>query len=64
MPRAIVDKLGAEMKRILDLPDIKVKFFDIGAVPAPNTPEAFAAFIAEERAKWQEVIKAAGVKLD
>jgi tripartite-type tricarboxylate transporter receptor subunit TctC len=33
--RSIVDKLGAEMKRFLELADIKTKFFELGAVPLP-----------------------------
>jgi tripartite-type tricarboxylate transporter receptor subunit TctC len=33
-------------------------------VPSPTTPEAFAAFINDERGKWQEVIKTAGVTVD
>jgi tripartite-type tricarboxylate transporter receptor subunit TctC len=63
-PRSIVDKIGAEMKRFLELAEIKAKFFELGAVPLPTTPEAFAAFINDERGKWQEVIKTAGVTVD
>ncbi len=63
-PRSIVDKIGAEMKRFLELAEIKAKFFELGAVPSPTTPEAFAAFINDERGKWQEVIKTAGVTVD
>jgi tripartite-type tricarboxylate transporter receptor subunit TctC len=63
-PRSIVDKVGAELKRFLDLVEIKAKFFDLGAVPSPMTPEAFAAFIEDERKKWQEVVKTAGVTID
>ena len=44
--------------------DVKAKFFEIGAVPAPTTPEEFAAFVAEERTKWAEVVKASGAKVD
>jgi tripartite-type tricarboxylate transporter receptor subunit TctC len=33
-------------------------------VPSPMTPEAFAVFINDERNKWQEVVKAAGVKVE
>jgi tripartite-type tricarboxylate transporter receptor subunit TctC len=63
-PKAIVDKMAAEMKRILELPDVKEKLFEIGAVASPMTPEDFAKFIAAERAKWADVVKAAGVKMD
>jgi len=63
-PKAIVDKMAAEMKRILELPDVKDKLFEIGAVASPMTPEDFAKFIEGERAKWADVVKAAGVKMD
>jgi tripartite-type tricarboxylate transporter receptor subunit TctC len=63
-PKAIVDKMAAEMKRILELPDVKDKLFEIGAVASPMTPEDFAKFIDGERAKWADVVKAAGVKMD
>jgi tripartite-type tricarboxylate transporter receptor subunit TctC len=56
--------MAAEMKRILDLPEVKDKLFEIGAVASPMTPEEFAKFIDAERAKWQDVVKAAGVKVD
>jgi tripartite-type tricarboxylate transporter receptor subunit TctC len=63
-PKPVVDKMAAEMKRILDLPEVKDKLFEIGAVASPMTPEEFAKFIDAERAKWQDVVKAAGVKVD
>ena len=58
--RPIVDKMSAEVKRILELPDTVAKLTDIGAVPSPMTPDQFTAFIAAERSKWAEVIKASG----
>lgn len=63
-PKPIVDKMAAEMKRILELPDVKDKLFEIGAVAAPTAPEEFAKFIEAERTKWADVVKASGAKLD
>ncbi len=63
-PKPIVDKMAAEMKRILELPDVKEKLAEIGAIAAPMTPEEFVKFIDGERAKWSGVVKAAGVKAD
>jgi tripartite-type tricarboxylate transporter receptor subunit TctC len=60
-PRKVVDTLSAEVKRILEQPDVAKNLSDIGAVPSPMTPEAFADFISAERKKWQEVVQAAGV---
>ncbi|MBN9584063.1 MAG: tripartite tricarboxylate transporter substrate binding protein [Afipia sp.] len=59
-PRPVVDKMAAEVKRILEMPDTVAKLTDIGAVPSPMTPDQFTAFIAGERSKWAEVVKASG----
>lgn len=40
------------------------RFADLGAVPTPGTPAGFAAFIRAEAAKWGEVVRAAGIKLE
>jgi tripartite-type tricarboxylate transporter receptor subunit TctC len=61
-PRPIVDTLAAEVKRIFEAPDIQAKLREVGAVPAPMSPEEFTQFIAAERKKWQEVVKAAGLE--
>jgi tripartite-type tricarboxylate transporter receptor subunit TctC len=61
-PKPVVDKLAAEVKRILEIPENKQKLMDIGAVASPMTPDAFTAFIATERAKWEPVVVASGAK--
>jgi tripartite-type tricarboxylate transporter receptor subunit TctC len=63
-PKPIVDAMAAEMKRILELPDVKEKLFEIGAIASPMTPDEFVKFIDGERTKWAEVVKASGAKLD
>jgi tripartite-type tricarboxylate transporter receptor subunit TctC len=63
-PRAIVDKIAAEVKRIFGDPGVKTALENVGGEPAPMTPEAFAAFARTERAKWAEVVKAAGVRIE
>jgi tripartite-type tricarboxylate transporter receptor subunit TctC len=63
-PRAVVDKLSAEAKRILELPEVAAQLKDLGAQPAPSSPEQFADFLKSERAKWQEVVKASGARID
>jgi len=63
-PKPVVDALAAEVKRILDLPEVQKKLSDVGAVPSANTPTEFKAFIATERDKWEKVVKASGVKVE
>jgi tripartite-type tricarboxylate transporter receptor subunit TctC len=61
-PRAIVDKLHAELVRVINAPDMKEKLLAQGAEPVANTPEQATAQVEREIAKWSKVIKAAGIK--
>jgi len=61
-PKAIVDRLNAEIARILAQPETRQRLLQIGFEPAGGSPEQLAAFEKRERAKWEPVIKAAGLK--
>lgn len=63
-PRPVIEKLNREIVKALESPDVRERLLAQGADPAPGTPEAFAAFMQEEMAKWAPVVKQAGVKLD
>jgi tripartite-type tricarboxylate transporter receptor subunit TctC len=63
-PRAVIERLNREIGRALETPDVRERLLAQGADPAPGTPEAFAAFMQDEMAKWATVVKQAGVKLD
>lgn len=61
-PRPIINRLNAEVAKILHMPDIKQFLFNQGLDVAPGTPEEFGAYIKSERAKWAKVVKASGAK--
>jgi tripartite-type tricarboxylate transporter receptor subunit TctC len=63
-PRPVVDRVAAEVKRVFELPDVVSALTQVGGEPAPMSPDAFAAFIASERPKWREVVRASGVHID
>ena len=63
-PRPVIEKLNREVLRALESPEIREKLLAQGAEPMPTTPQAFAAFMQDEMAKWAPVVKQAGVKLD
>ena len=61
-PKDIVARIQGEIARVLQLPDIKERFFKDGIEPVGSTPEQFAAHIRSERAKWEKVVERAGIK--
>jgi tripartite-type tricarboxylate transporter receptor subunit TctC len=63
-PEATVTRLNAELVRALRAPDVSEKLAAQGVVPVGNAPEAFAAFIRAESARWAKVVKDAGIRAD
>jgi tripartite-type tricarboxylate transporter receptor subunit TctC len=61
-PHDIVNRLNAEMVKILKLPEIKEKL--TGYDPASSTPEQFAAIIKADIATWAKVVKDSGAHVD
>jgi tripartite-type tricarboxylate transporter receptor subunit TctC len=61
-PRAIIAKMNAEVRKILADPEMAGRLASQGAVPRASTPEEFARFIDEDRARLQKIIRTAGVK--
>jgi len=62
-PRPIVHKVSADVGTILALPDAKQRLIEVGAEPAPNAPDVFAAFVNRDIAKWLDLAKRAGINL-
>ena len=62
-PREIVAKVSADVGRVLALPDAKQRLAEQGAEAAPNTPEAFTAFVNADIAKWLDLSAKAGIRL-
>jgi tripartite-type tricarboxylate transporter receptor subunit TctC len=61
-PRAVVDKLNAEVVKILNNKEFKTKLDNIGADPMPMAPAAFDAFIKSETEAVAKLVQAAGIK--
>lgn len=60
----IVNRLQQEVAKSLAKPDIKEKLLSQGAIPGGNTPAEFAKMIDAEIAKWAQVVKNSGAKVD
>ena len=61
---AIVNKLSAEINRILKLPEVSERLSSLGAEPSGSTPEEFAAHIRTEIAKWGKVVRDSGARIE
>ncbi len=60
-PKPIVDKLNAEIVKILHMPDVKEKFAAQGVDAIGSTVEQFQAHLQAQRTMWAKVVKDAGV---
>ena len=63
-PRPVINRFNAEIARIGATDEARDWFASFGAEPGIATPEAFAAFIRAEHAKWGAVIRDAGIRLE
>lgn len=62
-PRAVINKLNAEMNRVMQMPDVQARLDQLGLVKAGGTTEAFAAFIKNEADKLRMLIKSKRVEM-
>ncbi|MCW0206850.1 MAG: tripartite tricarboxylate transporter substrate binding protein [Achromobacter sp.] len=63
-PPAVVDKVQRDVAAALRLPAVRAQLQAQGATPSGNTPGEFKQFMARETAKWAEVVKKSGAKVD
>jgi tripartite-type tricarboxylate transporter receptor subunit TctC len=63
-PKAVVTKIHGELVKVVALPDVRERMFNLGMEVAGSTPEQLAALVTSDIAKWGKVIKASGVRVD
>ena len=63
-PPAIIARLNAEVNRVLQMPEVREKIATGGAQAVGGTPDAFAAFVRTDYAKWGKIVKDAAIKLE
>ena len=63
-PKPVLDRLNAELNRIVRLPDVIEKLKQQGVTPTGSTPEEFATLISTEIKNWTEVAREANIKVE
>jgi tripartite-type tricarboxylate transporter receptor subunit TctC len=63
-PTEIVKRLSSEIAKVVDLPDVKKRISAMSVIPATNTPEEFAKFVASEIPLWKQLALENSIKVD
>lgn len=63
-PRALVARLNADIVAAVRSPEVQERFAALTVETVTSTPERFDAFIREDIARWADVVKRAGIKID
>ncbi len=64
LPRDVTARLHQAFAGALQQPEVRTRFAQLMAEPVANTPEQFGAFMKQELAKYESVVKASGAKVD
>jgi tripartite-type tricarboxylate transporter receptor subunit TctC len=64
LPKPIVDRLNAELRRAVAVPEVKGKLEGMGGDPRPTTPAEMRALVANQLATWSRLAKEANITID
>src|SRR5581483_8887371 len=64
LARAVLDKLNGAVNAALEAPEVRARFEQIGSEGGGGTPEAFAELIRRDSAKWADVVRRSGARID
>jgi len=63
-PRAVIERLHAELARALKAPDTRERLLGMGVEPVGSSPAEFTAYLDAELTKYAKVVKASGARVD
>lgn len=63
-PRAVINKLNAEINKALGSKEVNEQFANLGVEPSINTPEESDAFLKADSAMWARVVRESGIKVE
>jgi tripartite-type tricarboxylate transporter receptor subunit TctC len=64
LPRPVLDRLNAAVNEAIREPQLRARLADLGSEGGGGTPEEFAALIRRDSAKWAEVVRRSGARID
>jgi tripartite-type tricarboxylate transporter receptor subunit TctC len=64
LPQPIVQRLNTELAKILKSDEVKESFAKQGAIASGGSPQDYANFTRDESARWGEVVRKNGIKLE
>jgi tripartite-type tricarboxylate transporter receptor subunit TctC len=63
-PKDLVSRMNSEIRKMLEIPEVRQRLIDLGADPASNSPQEFAAYVKSEMARWGAVVRETGARVD
>ncbi len=63
-PKRVVDRLNSETVKIMNLPDVRQRYLEMGVDPETNSPEQFSAVVRNDYVRWSKIIPATGIKVE
>jgi tripartite-type tricarboxylate transporter receptor subunit TctC len=63
-PKAVVNKLNADIVKVMQMPDVREKLLTQGAEPVSSTPARLDAYIREEIAKLGKIVRESGARVE
>ncbi len=63
-PKEIIDRLDGEVRKIVQMADVRARLISQGADPIGSTPEEFRTYLKSELVKWEKAVKAVGVRIE
>ena len=61
-PKAVIDKVNADVRDVLKMPDVVTRLITLGSQPSPNSPAEFDAIIKADEKVYAALLKAAGIE--
>ncbi len=63
-PASLVDKISADVRDVVEMPDVKNRLIELGGIPKASSPADFSKFIDNDRKRYTAVIKTRGITTD